>query len=164
MPDRTDAATPTGPPPVGPLIVVALDFGLKRIGIASGDTLTCAAHPRTTISNGPKGPDWTALERLLADVRPARIAVGEPYNADGSVSPLTEAARRFATELAQRSHLPVDLVDERWSSQDAEERLRDARASGERRRRVTREDVDAAAAAVILERWLERWFKQHTRT
>jgi putative holliday junction resolvase len=144
-----------------PTIVVALDFGLRRIGTASGDTLTRAAHPRSTISNGPKGPDWAALDRLLAETRPARIAVGEPYNADGSVSPLTEAARRFAAELSQRSQLPVDLVDERWSSQDAEERLRGARASGERRRRVTREDVDAVAAAVILERWFER---QTTRT
>lgn len=137
-------------------IVVALDFGLKRIGIASGDTLTRAAHPRITIGNGPQGPDWTALDRVLADVRPARIVVGEPYNADGSVSTLTEAARRFAAGLVQRSRLPVDLVDERWSSQDAEERLRSARASGERRRRVTKEDVDAAAAAVILERWFEK--------
>jgi putative Holliday junction resolvase len=90
---------------------------------------------------------------VLRDSRPARIAVGEPYNADGSVSPLTDAARRFAAELTTRFSLPVDLVDERWSSQDAGERLRDARASGDRRRRVTREDVDAAAAAVILERW-----------
>jgi putative Holliday junction resolvase len=137
-------------------IVLALDFGLKRIGIASGDTLTRAAHPRSTIVNGPAGPDWRALERVLADTRPARIAVGEPYNADGSPSPLTEAARRFATELAKRSSLPVDLVDERWSSQDAEERLREQRASGERKRRVTREDVDAAAAAVILERWFAK--------
>ena len=124
--------------------------------MASGDTLTRTAHPRTTIPNGPKGPDWIALERALADSRPARIAVGEPYNADGSVSALTEAARRFAAELAQRSRLPVDLVDERWSSQDAEERLRSLRANGERRRKVTREDVDAVAAAVILERWFER--------
>jgi len=142
------------------IVVLALDFGLKRIGIASGDTLTRAAHPRTTIQNGPTGPDWKAFDRVLADTCPARIAVGEPYNADGSVSPLTEAARRFAAELAQRSRLPVDLVDERWSSQDAEERLRNARASGERKRRVTREVVDATAAAVILERWLERWFER----
>ena len=140
MPDRVE-------------IVLALDFGLKRIGIASGDTLTRIAHPRTTIQNGPKGPDWPALTRILADTRPARIAVGEPYNADGSASALTDAARRFAAELAQRCQLHVDLVDERWSSQDAEERLRDARASGERRKRVTREAVDATAAAVILERW-----------
>jgi putative Holliday junction resolvase len=139
--------------PDRPEIILAVDFGLKRIGIASGDTLTRAAHPRETIANGPNGPDWRALERVLTDTQPARIAVGEPYNADGSVSPLTEAARRFAAELARRSSLPIDLVDERWSSQDAEERLRAERASGERRRRVTREDVDAAAAAVILDRW-----------
>jgi putative Holliday junction resolvase len=88
-----------------------------------------------------------------ADTCPARIADGDPYTADGSIRPLTAAARRFATELAKRSSLPIDLVDERWSSQDAQERLREQRSSGERRRRVTREDVDAAAAAVILERW-----------
>ena len=143
-------------PDRGPALVLALDFGLKRIGIASGDTLTRTAHPRSAIANGPQGPDWQALDRVLADTRPALIAVGEPYNADGTASPLTEAARRFAAELRQRSSLPVDLVDERWSSQDAEERLRDARASGERRRRVTKEDVDAAAAAGIRERWFEK--------
>jgi putative Holliday junction resolvase len=138
-----------------PEVILSVDFGLKRIGVASGDTLTRTAHPRATIANGPQGPDWPALERILADTRPARIAVGEPYNADGSASPLTETARRFAAELRQRSSLPVDLVDERWSSQDAEERLRAARASGLKKRRVTAEDVDAAAAAVILERWFE---------
>jgi putative Holliday junction resolvase len=84
------------------------------------------------------------------------LVVGEPYNADGSPSALTAAAREFARALAERFALPVDLVDERWSSLDAEERLRQARASGGRRRRVTREAIDAAAAAVILERWFER--------
>jgi putative Holliday junction resolvase len=142
--------------PTTVIVVLSLDFGLRRIGIASGDTLTRAAHPRSTVRNGPNGPDWPALERVLADLRPARIAVGEPYNADGSASVLTEAARHFAAELAQRSRIPVDLVDERWSSQDAAERLRGERASGERRRRVTKEDVDAVAAAVILERWFEK--------
>jgi len=145
-----------GPTSLRPKIILSLDFGLKRIGVASGDTLTRTAQPRTAFSNGPHGPDWAALDRILADTRPARIAVGEPYNADGSESPLTGAARHFATELARRSGLPVDLVDERWSSQDAEERLRDERASGDRRKRVTKEAIDAAAAAVILERWFER--------
>ena len=139
-----------------PEVILSLDFGLKRIGVASGDTLTRTAHPRTTISNGPHGPEWSALDRILADTRPARIAVGEPYNADGSASALTEKTRRFAAELHQRCSLPVDLVDERWSSQDAEERLRAARASGLKTRRVSAADVDATAAAVILERWFER--------
>jgi putative Holliday junction resolvase len=143
-------------PEGGPKVILSVDFGLKRIGIASGDTLTRTAHPRTAISNGHSGPDWAALDRILADTRPARIAVGEPYNADGSESPQTGAARRFATELAHRSGLPVDLVDERWSSQDAEERLRADRATGLRGRRVTKGAIDAAAAAVILERWFEK--------
>src|SRR5262245_9229288 len=143
MPDRAE-------------IILAVDFGLRRIGIASGDILTRAAHPRSVIPNGPHGPDWRALDRVLAETRPARIAVGEPYNADGSPSPLTETVRRFAAELAARVSLPVDLVDERWSSLDAEERLRGMRERGERARRVTRGDIDAAAAAVILERWFER--------
>ncbi len=147
MPDRGPA------PPVS--TILALDFGLRRIGVASGDTLTRSARPRGAIGNGPAGPDWTALQKHLDDVRPARLAVGEPYNADGSASPLTEKARRFAAELHQRCSLPVDLVDERWSSQDAEERLRAARASGLKARRVSAADVDATAAAVILERWFE---------
>jgi putative Holliday junction resolvase len=138
-------------------VILALDFGLKRIGIASGDTLTRSAHPRGAINCGPAGPDWSALQKIIEDLRPACLAVGEPYNADGSASPLTEKARRFAAELTQRSSLPVDLVDERWSSQDAEERLRTARASGLRSRRVSKADVDATAAAVIL----ERWFSSH---
>ena len=145
MPDR----------PATPTIVLALDFGLKRIGIASGDTLTRSAHPRGAIANGPQGPDWSALQKLIRELSPARLAVGEPYNADGSASPLTETARRFAAELEKRSALPVDLVDERWSSQDAEQKLRAARASGLRTRRVSKADVDATAAAVILERWFE---------
>jgi len=142
-------------PDRGPAVVLALDFGLKRIGIASGDTLTRTAHPRATVSNGPTGPDWPEILKVIGELQPARLAVGEPYNADGSASPLTETARRFAAELNQRSSLPVDLVDERWSSQDAEERLRTARASGLRTKRVSKADVDAAAAAVILERWFE---------
>lgn len=150
MPDRE-------PAPSVITIVLALDFGLKRIGIASGDTVTRSARPRGAIANGPNGPDWAALQRVLDDARPARIAVGEPYNADGSPGRLTEIARRFAAELQQRSSLPVDLVDERWSSQDAEERLRTARATGLKTRRVRRGDVDAMAAAVIL----ERWFSSH---
>jgi len=144
MPDR--AAT-----------VLALDFGLRRIGIASGDTLTRCARPRGAIGNGAGGPDWPALQRVLDDVRPERIVVGEPYNADGSASTLTEHARRFATDLQQRCALPVDLVDERWSSQDAEERLRAARRQEIDLTRLGAADVDATAAAVIL----ERWFSSH---
>ena len=66
---------------------------------------------------------------------------------------MSEAAREFAAEIARRYPLPVHLVDERYSSLEAENRLRSARESGLRRRRVAKEDVDATAACIILERW-----------
>ena len=66
---------------------------------------------------------------------------------------MAPAARRFAAELEKRFGLPVNMVDERWSSLEANEALKARRASGERRKRIRREDIDSAAAAVILERW-----------
>jgi len=133
--------------------VLAFDFGLKRIGIASGDTLTRSAAPRAAILAGQSGPDWEAIEREVRSLAPAQLVVGAPYNADGSEGALAGAARRFAAELERRFALPVHLVDERFSSLEASARLKEQRASGERRRRVSRADVDSAAAAVILGRW-----------
>ncbi len=134
--------------------VLAFDFGLKRIGIASGDTITATAGPRPAASVTATGPDWAAIEREVRALQPHLFVVGAPYNADGSPGSLAKAASGFAAELESRFRLPVKRVDERWSSLQANERLKAQRASGERRRRIRREDVDSAAAAVILERWL----------
>jgi putative Holliday junction resolvase len=134
--------------------VVAFDFGLKRIGIAAGDTLTATAAPRPAAMVGRSGPDWDAIGREVRALGPRLLVVGAPYNADGSPGALAPAARRFAAELERRFGLPVNMVDERWSSLEASAALKAQRASGERRRRVRREDIDSAAAAVILERWL----------
>ena len=90
---------------------------------------------------------------MLRDWQPDMAVVGLPYNVDGSDSDMTVAARGFAAELARRYSLEVALVDERYSSLEAEARLKSARESGLRRRRVAKSDVDAAAACVILERW-----------
>jgi putative Holliday junction resolvase len=133
--------------------VLAFDFGLKRIGLASGDTLTRSAAPRPAVAAGKTGPDWDAIEREVRALAPAQLVVGAPYNADGSEGALADAARRFAAELESRFALPVHLVDERFSSLEAATQLKARRASGERRRRVRRADVDSAAAAVILGRW-----------
>src|SRR5215469_3043597 len=131
--------------------VLAFDFGLKRIGIASGDTLTRTAAPLATVSVKAGQPDWAAIERNVRAVHPGLLVVGAPYNVDGSPSALAPAARRFAAELEHRFGLPVNMVDERWSSLEAAEALKAQRASGERRKRIRREDIDSAAAAVILE-------------
>ena len=133
--------------------VLAFDFGLKRIGIASGDSLTRTAAPRTAAVSGPSGPDWNTIAREVRALAPAELIVGAPYNADGSEGTLTAAARRFAAELERRFALPVRLVDERFSSLEASAALKARRKRGERRRRVTHGDVDSAAAAVILGRY-----------
>jgi putative Holliday junction resolvase len=134
--------------------ILAFDFGLKRIGIASGDTLTATAGPRPAATVSTSGPDWPVIEREVRALQPHLLVVGAPYNADGSPGALAAAADGFAAELGRRFGLPVKRVDERFSSLQASERLKAQRASGERKRRIRREDVDSAAAAVILERWL----------
>jgi putative holliday junction resolvase len=133
--------------------VIAFDFGLRRIGIAAGDTLTRTASPRPAVSVGAHGPDWNAIGREVAALTPKLLVLGAPYNVDGSAGELTAQAERFAAELKRRYALPVARVDERYSSIEAGAYLKSQRARAQRGR-IRREHIDSAAAAVILERWL----------
>lgn len=135
-------------------VVVAFDFGLRRIGVAVGQTLTGTASPAGVLPAGDQGPDWSAIGRCLREWAPSRLVVGLPYNMDDSDTVLTDACRAFGNELARRFVLPVEFVDERLTSVAATDQLREARRSGVRVRRVRREDIDANAARVILETWL----------
>jgi putative Holliday junction resolvase len=133
--------------------VIAFDFGLKRIGIAAGDTLTKTASPLPAIPVTQAGPDWVAIGRELAALNPRLLVLGTPYNVDGSPGALAPACAAFALELTRRFGLAVERVDERFSSLEASATLKSQRARGQRRR-IRREHIDSAAAAVILERWL----------
>jgi putative Holliday junction resolvase len=137
-----------------PQIILGFDYGTRRIGVASGDTLTRTARALTALQCTPEIP-WTEIDRLVADYRPAQFVVGVPYNMDGTPTLLTKASRRFAVELKTRYAQPVALVDERLSSREATEQLRDARSQGLKRRRTTREDIDMLAARIVLERWFD---------
>jgi len=134
-------------------LVVAFDYGRRRIGVACGDTLSQSARPLTVIANDAAGPRWDSVAAVLRDWQPALIVVGLPYNVDDSESSMSGAARVFARELGARFALEVRLVDERYSSLEAQSRLRSERESGARKRKVAKADVDAAAACIILERW-----------
>ena len=136
-----------------PKVVLAFDYGLRRIGVACGDTVSRNAEGLQTVPAGPKGPRWELIASMMRDWQPDMAVVGLPYNVDDSDSDMTAAARGFAAELARRFGIEVVMVDERYSSLEAEARLQTARESGLRRRRVAKSDVDAAAACVILERW-----------
>ncbi len=143
----------TASAPPAPRIALAFDFGLKIIGVAWGDTLTRRASPRAALRGSRGEPDWRAIAGAVTTLGPDVLVVGTPRNADGTPSPMTVAAHDFALALAARFTLPVEEVDERWSSLEAAAGLKAERASGRRPHRVSREDLDSAAAAVILGRW-----------
>lgn len=136
-----------------PQIVLAFDFGQRRIGVACGDTVSRSASHARTLSSGPQGVPWQQVDALIREWRPSVLVVGLPYNVDDSESSMTGSARGFAAELGRRYRLQVVLVDERYSSLEAASRLKVARESGLRKRRIAKADVDAGAACVILERW-----------
>jgi putative Holliday junction resolvase len=134
-------------------VVMAFDYGTRRIGVAVGQTATASASPVGVL--GVRGtPDWTAVERCVREWSPTRLLVGLPYNMDGTETVLTSTCRAFAAHLERRFGLPVELVDERLTSAAATAELREARRTGARARRVRREDIDAHAARLILETWL----------
>lgn len=135
--------------------ILAFDFGQRRIGVACGQTFTGTANPLTTVQHLANQPDWQAIRQLLAEWQPQQLVVGLPIRHDGSDSPITKAARAFAHELQQRSELPVSLHNETLSSNAASEVLREQRQSGQRKKRLQKEDIDQIAATLILQSWLE---------
>jgi putative holliday junction resolvase len=138
-----------------PVTVLAFDYGIKRIGVACGNTLTQSARPLKTLNQGSQLM-WDEIDAIVKDYTPSKFIVGLPYNMDGTETTLTQTVRNFASQLEQRFNHEVVLVDERLSSHAATAELRDARASGQQRKRVARADIDMTAAKVLLEQWLHQ--------
>jgi len=134
--------------------LLALDFGLRRIGLATASPLTGIASPLTTLNAVDGQPDWRELDGLVDEWQPDLLVVGLPYNADGSESDMSARARRFATELSERYAIVISLMDERYTSAEAETILKQQRQTGARNRRIKKEDVDSLAAALIAESWM----------
>jgi len=135
--------------------VLSFDYGLRRIGIAVGNTLTGTAEALETVPAAMGTPDWGAIDRVVAAWRPAAIVAGVPYNMAGrEAAGLTTAALRFADELVARYGIEVYRVDERLTSREAEDSLRERRRSGAKAKRVRRGDVDREAARILLLQWL----------
>lgn len=141
--------------------LLAFDYGRRRIGVAVGNTLTGRARALETVAATDAGPDWERIAALLREWRPGRLVVGVPYNdaaegAEGAEgADIAGEAQRFARRLHGRFELPVELVDERLSSAAAYAGLVAERRGG-RRGRIARQDIDSAAAAVILQDWLDK--------
>ena len=122
-------------------IVFGVDFGVKRIGIAMGNTLTGQAQPLTVIKAVDNATRFQVISDLINEWKPARLVVGEPRHPDGAEHDMTLRSRRFANQLHGRFNLPVELVDERYSSAVIPQRRG--------------EIIDAKAAAIILQQYFD---------
>ena len=120
--------------------VLAFDFGLKRIGVAVGEPDLGTAHPLAPIA----APGFDAIGKLVAEWRPAQLVIGLPVAANGE-HPLAKHVERFARQLEGRFHIPVARVDERFSSVEAESRLRG----------LKRQSIDSVAAQLLLQQYFD---------
>ncbi|HEX5339481.1 MAG TPA: Holliday junction resolvase RuvX [Gammaproteobacteria bacterium] len=134
------------------ITLLGFDFGLRRIGVAVGQSLTGSASPVGVIPARDGEPDWVLLKRYLHEWAPDQLVVGLPLTMDGNEQDITRRARKFAAALGEHFTGPVHSIDERLSSREAEAQLKALRQAG--RRRIAREDIDCAAACIILESWL----------
>lgn len=144
VPSPPEFASPAG-------TVLGFDFGLKRIGVAVGETLLRQARPLMTIDAEANTARFAIIERLLGEWQPALLVVGLPLAMDGTEHELSRRCRRFANQLHGRFGLPVRLVDERLTSSAADERLREAGLNWRERK----EKVDAVAAQIILQSYFD---------
>ena len=130
-------------------ILLGFDFGMKRIGVAVGQTVTKSATPLTTIKTNQGAPQWDPLTKLVKKWHPDAFVVGIPLNMDGTDQPLTQAAQRFAQQLRDHFKLPVYGMDERLTSVEAKARLFDEGGY----KALKSAEVDSLAAQLILQNW-----------
>ncbi|MCE1240021.1 MAG: Holliday junction resolvase RuvX [Azonexaceae bacterium] len=131
--------------------VLAFDFGEKRIGVATGETLLGSAHPLTVIRAESNDQRFAEIGKLIAEWQPERLVVGLPTHVDGTPHEMTRLATKFAERLEKRFQLPVSLADERLTSLDAEARLRETGRNAKSAKPL----LDAVAAQLILQTWFE---------
>ncbi|MEE8494955.1 MAG: Holliday junction resolvase RuvX [Xanthomonadales bacterium] len=133
--------------------ILGFDFGLRRIGVAVGQFTTMTATSLTTVGHG-KTPDWTVIDRLVREWKPALLLVGLPLDKQSDETDMSRAARKFAATLHDRYLLEVSFADERLSSRAAESHFAELRAQGSLKKKHARQ-LDAMAAQIILENWIQ---------
>ncbi len=129
--------------------LLAFDFGLARIGVAVGQSVTATANPLECLQAKDGIPDWQKVAKLIKEWQPDLLIIGEPLNMDNTTQDITLRARKFANRLHGRFGLPFEMVDERLSSVDARDEI--FQQGGYKKLKNTK--IDSVAAALILESW-----------
>jgi len=136
-------------------IFLGIDFGTKRIGIASGQKITATATPLKTLAAKNGVPCWEELDKIIVEWHPAALIVGVPVDLDGREHWVTKAAEKFIEKLKVRYNLPVFGVNEQLTTKSAKERV--FAAGGYKS--LQKEELDCIAAKLILEGWLSNIIK-----
>ena len=131
--------------------LMAFDFGEKRIGVATGETILKTAHALTTIEAEQNDVKFAQIALLIAEWQPSLLVVGLPVHMDGEPHLLTQLSKKFAQRLEGRFNLPVVMVDERLSSAEAAQHLSEAGIKG----RAQKAMIDAVAAQTILQSYFD---------
>jgi len=139
--------------------VLAFDFGLQRIGVAVGEAELATSHPLQGVAAQTLPGRFTAIERLVAEWKPSLLVVGRPLGEDGAPHEMTRRAEKFARQLSGRFKIPVEMVDERYSSAEVESRMRAAYGRRKAANLARGKTLDSHAAQVIL----EQYFGDHPR-
>ncbi len=127
---------------------LGFDFGTKRLGIAVGQSITKTARPLITLQVHKGVPQWEELAKIIDDWLPKGLIVGLPLQPDGSDSPTSLKAQKLGRQLTNHFKLPVYYIEERLTSVAAKERSQEYYGAS-----LMHRDLDALAAAIILESW-----------
>ncbi len=132
--------------------VLGFDYGAKRIGIATGQTITGTATPVTTLTAVNNSPDWDSIQKLIGQWNPDALIVGMPYYLDGKESEMTKTVQGFCEQLEKRFDKSVYQVNETLSSYEAEQALK----KNMKISKHNKQEIDKMAAAVIVQSWLDQ--------
>jgi putative holliday junction resolvase len=132
--------------------VLAFDYGEKRIGVAVGETMLKLAHPLTTIQSAENAIKFAQIAALIQEWRPELLIVGLPTHLDGEAHLMTQLSKKFAQRLEGRFNLPVMMIDERLSSAEAAQSLKEQGITGIQQKSM----IDQVAAQTILQSYFDR--------
>jgi putative Holliday junction resolvase len=129
--------------------ILAFDFGLRQIGVAVGNMPLQSTQALAIVSARNGKPDWQAIEKIMRDWQPDLLVVGDPLNMDGSAGEMSERAQKFARRLHGRFGTVIEMADERLSSFEAKQSMREQGHRGDYKAKP----IDSYAAELILQTW-----------
>jgi len=135
-------------------IYIAFDYGLKKTGVAIGQSITKTASPLTSLSMNNGEPDWSEIDTIFKDFKPSCAVFGMPEEHINSNKILVDNIKAFSSGIKQRYGISIKFINEHLTSQIAKDQLKEQRQEGILQRQLKKGQVDSMAASIILQEWM----------